>query len=67
MVNIALKPLVIPQSEKVEPKPLHVCPGYSIHTYSNNMIQMQCSIKHRNYSTHNDMWIMKRLHKGSGN
>jgi hypothetical protein len=29
---------VVPQSEKVRPKPLYVCPGCSIHTYSNNMI-----------------------------
>jgi hypothetical protein len=35
-----VKPTVIPRSEKVEPKPLYVCPGCSIHRYSNNMIQM---------------------------
>jgi hypothetical protein len=38
MVNIALIPLIIPQFEKVELKPLYVCPGCSNHTYSNNMI-----------------------------
>jgi hypothetical protein len=29
---------VLPQSEKVELKPLYVCPECSLHTYSNNMI-----------------------------
>jgi hypothetical protein len=38
MVNIALIPLVIPQFEKVEPRPLYVCPGCSNHTYSDNTI-----------------------------
>jgi hypothetical protein len=52
MVNIALIPLVIPQFEKVELKRLYVCPGCSLYTYSNNMIQMQCLIKHNNYSLH---------------
>jgi hypothetical protein len=47
--------LVIPRSEKVGLKPLYVCLGYSIHMHSNNMIQMQCSIKHSNYSLHNDL------------
>jgi hypothetical protein len=28
---------VIPQFERVEPKPLYVCPRCSNHTYSNNM------------------------------
>jgi hypothetical protein len=65
MVNIALIPLVIPRSEKVGPKPLYVCPRCSIHTYSNNMIQMQCSIKHNNYLLHNDPWVLKGLHKCS--
>jgi hypothetical protein len=35
--------VVIPWSERVEPKPLYVCPGYSIHTYSNNMIR--CNVQ----------------------
>jgi hypothetical protein len=30
---------VIPRSEKMEPKPLYVCPRCSNHTYSNNMIK----------------------------
>jgi hypothetical protein len=51
--------------EKVGPKPLYVCTGCSIHMYSNNMIQMQCSIKHSNYSLHNDPWVLKGLHKCS--
>jgi hypothetical protein len=38
MVNLALIPLVIPRSEKVEPKPPYVCLECSNHTYSNNMI-----------------------------
>jgi hypothetical protein len=38
MVNIAPIPLVIPQSERVEPKPLYVCLRCSIHMYINNMI-----------------------------
>jgi hypothetical protein len=50
---------VIPRSEKVEPKPLYVYPGCSIHTYSNNMIQMQCLIKHSKYLLHNDLWVIK--------
>jgi hypothetical protein len=29
---------VIPRSEKEGTKPPYVCPGYSNHTYSNNMI-----------------------------
>jgi hypothetical protein len=37
MANIALIPLIIPQSEKVELKPLHMCPGYSNHTHSNKI------------------------------
>jgi L-lysine 2,3-aminomutase len=42
---------VIPQSEKIELKPLYVCPRYSNYTYRNNMIkQMQCSIKQSNIS-----------------
>jgi hypothetical protein len=61
MVNIALIPLVIPQSKKVELKPLYVCPGCSLHTYSNNMIQMQYSIKHSNYSLHDDPWVLKKI------
>jgi hypothetical protein len=59
MVNLAPIPLVIPRSERVEPKPLYVCPGCSIHTYSNNMIQMQCSIKHNKYILHNNLWVLK--------
>jgi hypothetical protein len=39
MVNTTLIPLVIPQSEKTEPKPLYVCPGCSNHMYSNNRIK----------------------------
>jgi hypothetical protein len=35
---------VIPRSEKEEPKPLHVCPGCSNHTYSNNMIN-RCNFR----------------------
>jgi hypothetical protein len=58
MVNIALIPLVIPWSDRVEPKPLYVCLGCSNHTYSNNMIQMQCSIKHIKYLLHNDPWVL---------
>jgi hypothetical protein len=59
MVNIALIPLVIPQSERVEPNPLYVCPGCSNHTYSNNMIQMQCLKKHSKYLLHKDPWVLK--------
>jgi hypothetical protein len=59
MVNMALVPLVLPRSEKVEPKPLYVCLGCLIHTYSNNMIHMQCLIKHSRYSLHNDPWVFK--------
>jgi hypothetical protein len=51
--------VVIPRSEKVGPKPLYVCPGCSIHMHSNNMIQMQCSIKQSNYSLHNDTWFLE--------
>jgi hypothetical protein len=58
-VNKALIPLVIPQSDRVEPKPLYVCPRCLNHTYSNNMIQMQCSIKHSKYFLHNDPWVLK--------
>jgi hypothetical protein len=29
---------IIPRSEIAETKPPYVCPGYFIHTYSNNMI-----------------------------
>jgi hypothetical protein len=61
MVNIALVSLVIPRSEKVEPKPLNVCPGCSLHMYSNNMIHMQCSIKHSNYSLHDDPRVLKKI------
>jgi hypothetical protein len=61
MVNIALTPLAIHQSEKLEPKPLYVCPGCSLHMYSNNMIQMQCSIKHSSYSLHDDPWVLKKI------
>jgi hypothetical protein len=38
--NIRGRTSVIPQSDRVEPKPLYVCPRCSNHTYSNNMIQM---------------------------
>jgi hypothetical protein len=31
-------PLSDPGSKKTKPKPLYVCPGYSNHTYSNNMV-----------------------------
>jgi hypothetical protein len=48
---------VIPRFEKVGLKPLYVRPRCSIHTYSNNMIHMQCSIKHNNYLLHNDPWV----------
>jgi hypothetical protein len=34
---------VIPRSEITETKPPYVCPGYLIHTYSNNMIN-KCHI-----------------------
>jgi hypothetical protein len=44
MVNITLIPLVIPRSEKVELKPLYVCPGCSNHMYSNNMIT-RCNVR----------------------
>jgi hypothetical protein len=44
MVNIALIPLVIPRSEKTEPKPLYVCLGCSNHTYSNNIIA-RCNVR----------------------
>jgi hypothetical protein len=48
---MVLIPLVTPQFEKTELKPIYVCPGCSNHTYSNNMIkQMQCSIKQSNIS-----------------
>jgi hypothetical protein len=67
MVNVALIPLLVPRSKKVELKPLYVCPGCSIHMYSNNMIQMQCLIKHSKYSLHNDLGILQRIHKCSGN
>jgi hypothetical protein len=50
---------VIPPSERVEPKPLYLCLGCSNHTYNNNMIQMQCSIKHNKYLLHNDPWALK--------
>jgi hypothetical protein len=40
---------------------LYMCPGCSIHTHSNNMIQMQCLIKHSNYSLHNALWVLKGL------
>jgi hypothetical protein len=33
---------------------------------SDNMIQMQCSIKHSNYLLNNDLWVLKGLHKCSG-
>jgi hypothetical protein len=66
MVDIALIPLVTPWSEKMGPKPLYVCPGCSIHTYSNNMIRMQCSIKHNNYLLLHDPWVLKGLHKCNG-
>jgi hypothetical protein len=58
---------VIPRFEKVGPKPLHMWPGCLIHTYSNNTIHMQCSIKHNKYSLHNDSWVLKNLHKYNGN
>jgi hypothetical protein len=67
MVNIALIPLVIPWCVKIEPKPLYMCPGCSMHMYSNNMIQMQCLIKHSNYLIHKDPWVWKRSDKGSEN
>jgi hypothetical protein len=38
MVTTALIPLVIPRSEKAEPKPLYVCSECSNQMYSNNMI-----------------------------
>jgi hypothetical protein len=44
MINITLIPLIIPRCEEVELKPLYVCSGCSIHTYSNNMIHMQYTI-----------------------
>jgi hypothetical protein len=48
-----------PRSEKMEPRPLYVCPGCSNHTYSNNMIrQMHCLIKQSNTS-----YIMTRRSK----
>jgi hypothetical protein len=50
---------VIPRFVRLEPKPIYVCPGCSIHTYNNNMIQMQCSIKHSKYLLHNDPWVLK--------
>jgi hypothetical protein len=59
MVNIALIPLVTLRSERVETKPLYVCLGCSIHTYSNNMIQKQCLIKDNKYLLHNDPWVLK--------
>jgi hypothetical protein len=49
VVNVALITLVIPWSDRVELKPLYMCLGCSNHTYNNNMIQMQCSIKHSKY------------------
>jgi hypothetical protein len=66
MVNIALIPLVIPRSEKVGLNTLFVCPGCSIHTYSNNMIQMHYSIKYNNYLLHDNPWVLKGLHKYKG-
>jgi hypothetical protein len=63
---MAMIGLAIPLSEKVELKPLYVCPGYSIHTYRNNMMQMHCSIKDSEYSLHNDLWVLRILHKCSG-
>jgi hypothetical protein len=62
----AAKGYVTPLSEKVGLKPLYVCPRCSIHTYSNNMIQMQCLIKHNNYLLHHDSWVLKGLPKCSG-
>jgi hypothetical protein len=38
MVNTTLIPLVISHFEKAEMKPLYMCPGYSNHTYNNDMI-----------------------------
>jgi hypothetical protein len=38
ILTIALHLDVIPRSEKEGTKPPYVCPGYSNHTYSNNMI-----------------------------
>jgi hypothetical protein len=35
---------VIPHSEKMEMKPLYVCPGCSYHTYCNNMIN-RCHVR----------------------
>jgi hypothetical protein len=59
MANIALIPLIIPWFDRLEPKPIYVCPGCSNHTYSNNMIQIQCLIKHSKYLLHNDPWVLK--------
>jgi hypothetical protein len=67
MDNTALIPLVIPRSEKVESKPLYVCLGCSIHTYSNNMITDAMFDKHNKYLLHNEPWVMNRSHKCSRN
>jgi hypothetical protein len=44
MVNMALIPLVILRSEKIETEPPFVCLGCSNHTYNNNMINM-CHVR----------------------
>jgi hypothetical protein len=67
MVNTALIPLVIPWSEKAGLKPLYMCPGCSNHMYSNNMITDAMFDKHNKYLLHNDLWVLKRLYKCSGN
>jgi hypothetical protein len=59
MVNIALISLIIPQSEKVELKPLYVCSGCSNHTYSNNRIN-RCNVR---YNRINISYIMTRESK----
>jgi hypothetical protein len=58
-IRVWMEWAIVPRSEKVGLKPLYVCSGCSIHTHSNNMIHMHCSIKHSNQSLHNNQWVLK--------
>jgi hypothetical protein len=62
MPSLAGYGAIIPQSEKIELKPLHVCPRYSNHTYSNNMLnRYNISIKLQTKILQNTPWVRKKI------
>jgi hypothetical protein len=56
-----------PGFEKIKPKPLYMCPGCSIHTYSNNMIQIQYLDKLQGKILQSDPWVQKKDYRVAWN